>query len=149
MEQYTVTVQVRRAITEDISCLERFMSDNSDEYKISHASWISYTSSCQYATFYALCEVSQKILGVCVVMIAHQDLDIIYILTDKQYRMKGIGRLILNHIIKDLSPRKIYIDVSDKNCGAIEFYKRFGFTFIGRRKKYYVDVDALCGVKYC
>jgi ribosomal-protein-alanine N-acetyltransferase len=64
------------------------------------------------------------------------------------YRRRGLGTLMLNHIMalhdaKKPRPRKIILEVSSENHPAIGFYKKNGFIETGRRNKYYKQGDAI------
>lgn len=39
--------------------------------------------------------------------------------------------------------KKIFLEVNEKNIVAINLYKKFGFSAISRRQKYYGDDDAI------
>lgn len=55
---------------------------------------------------------------------------IISIAVDKNYRKLGVGKKLLERAISVLSLldiQTIYLEVSDKNKGAFEFYKKCGF----------------------
>lgn len=53
---------------------------------------------------------------------------------------KGYGRLLLNHILKELKIRKcrkLYVSTSSENNIAIDFYKEIGFNEEAVLKDYY------------
>jgi len=60
-------------------------------------------------------------------------------------RRTGLARRLLKVLEKTLTnTRELLLEVSEKNEGAIHFYESYGFTRIGKRKKYYRDgSDAL------
>ena len=70
--------------------------------------------------------------------------DIMNIVTKKSYRQNGIGSLILEKLItlaKSKNINSISLEVNINNAPAINLYKKFGFTTIGERKKYYNGTD--------
>ena len=74
----------------------------------------------------------------------YENMDIINIIVNKDYRYKGIGTKLLNYIVdnyKDIN--NIMLEVRESNNTAIEFYKKNGFKIINVRKKYYGNEDAL------
>ncbi len=57
----------------------------------------------------------------------------------KQWQRKNIGRLLLSEIVSKAREEKrsqIFLEVREGNS-AHDFYSRFGFRPIGRRKQYY------------
>jgi ribosomal-protein-alanine acetyltransferase len=61
--------------------------------------------------------------------------------TEKQ-RKKGIGGILLEHLIGDLQGQRItalFLEVRGQNKGALSFYRRHGFCQVGIRPGYYSD----------
>lgn len=58
---------------------------------------------------------------------------------NKNYRGKGIGRLLLDKVLeeikKNLEVKKIKIEVSESQVAAYQLYKKLGFREIGRTQK--------------
>lgn len=69
------------------------------------------------------------------------------------YRKLGIAKNLIEHYIncvnKDLI-KSISLEVRENNTPAINLYKNFGFSELGRRPKYYSDTleDAIILTKY-
>ncbi|MEN3015348.1 MAG: GNAT family N-acetyltransferase [bacterium] len=87
-----------------------------------------------------------RIIAFCLSSISYDHADILKIIVDKDYRFKGIGKKILSFNLGVLffkGVREIYLEVSEMNIVAINLYKKFGFSVIGKRKNYYGKVDAL------
>ena len=56
------------------------------------------------------------------------------------WRGKGIGWQMLTRGLEEfrrLRLRRIFLEVSERNTSALTLYKRFGFTEVGRRARYY------------
>ena len=69
---------------------------------------------------------------------------IISLAVDKNYRKLGAGRKLIARAISVLSLLKIntiYLEVSEKNNGAIEFYKKCDFKVDRIVPNYYSDGD--------
>lgn len=67
-----------------------------------------------------------------------------YILVKKQYRKKGVGKLLIIHLIdfsKSLKCNKIEIEVRKSNDVAIDLYLKDNFEIVGMRKKYYQNPE--------
>lgn len=66
------------------------------------------------------------------------------IVTKKQMRHNGFANFLLNELISISKKEKcstITLEVNENNLPAINLYKKFGFTEVGRRKKYYRNGD--------
>lgn len=58
----------------------------------------------------------------------------------QKYRCCGIGAELIKEILKNARDRKlgsVVLEVRETNVGAIELYKKIGFTLEGRRKNLY------------
>ena len=69
---------------------------------------------------------------------------IVSLAVDKNYRRLGAGRKLLRKaisILALLSINKVYLEVDDKNEGAVEFYKNCGFKIDRVVPKYYYNGD--------
>lgn len=60
--------------------------------------------------------------------------EIIYIAVDRVHRRHGYASRLIDDLKGD-----IFLDVRDKNEGAIEFYRAMGFKEYNRRENYYKD----------
>ena len=72
--------------------------------------------------------------------------EIMDIAVHKNYRMQGIASQMLAYMINEaklMNIKRINLEVNEKNLPALNLYKKFGFIEIGRRKKYYGDLDAI------
>ncbi len=80
-------------------------------------------------------------------------LDEVHITTlavETPYRRRGIAsRLVKTLIEKSRSggARFLTLEVRPSNKAARYFYEKWGFTVLGRRKRYYIDEDALIMTK--
>jgi ribosomal-protein-alanine N-acetyltransferase len=66
--------------------------------------------------------------------------DVLTIATAPEHRRKGCARLLLDaseQALKEQRVKTLYLDVSEKNEGAIILYKSCGYHPIGRRPAYY------------
>jgi ribosomal-protein-alanine N-acetyltransferase len=59
---------------------------------------------------------------------------------------RGIGALLLTELLGEADrrgARDVFLEVRSDNPRAQELYRRFGFTRIGVRRRYYIDADAI------
>jgi ribosomal-protein-alanine N-acetyltransferase len=78
-----------------------------------------------------------KIIGYLNYWIIKDEIEIIKIGVDPNFRRRGYGLKLLNQLISHESFSKIYLEVSDQNQPAILFYQKIGFIKVGVRAKYY------------
>ncbi len=86
--------------------------------------------------------IGQKIIGIYVLQIIIDEAQINYFSIIKNYRHKGFGSYLMSYLIKqckNLSIKKVLLEVSDTNSIAEVFYNKFKFLTVGRRKNYYKD----------
>lgn len=66
--------------------------------------------------------------------------EILRIAIKPSYQRRGLGKLLWIYFLKEAQLKgikKVYLEVSDKNLQAQNFYKKIGFKEIGVRKNYY------------
>ena len=91
--------------------------------------------------------LNNSMAGVCVFLKIYDELEIRYLSVHPSYKRRGLGKKLINNIIKECKNERItriILEVSSKNMQALSFYEYFGFETISIRKKYYKDgSDAL------
>lgn len=68
----------------------------------------------------------------------------------EKFRRRGIGSRLVEALVistANRGARYLTLEVRPSNLSAIKFYDKHGFKIIGRRKRYYVDEDALIMTK--
>ena len=93
-----------------------------------------------------------KPVGYLKARVTKDEIEIISILIDKKFRKIGIGKSLLNKLLNIAFKKKIqniFLEVSVENQIAINLYKKFNFTKVGKRKNYYfqdgryIDADIM------
>ncbi|MFC1841393.1 ribosomal protein S18-alanine N-acetyltransferase [Thermodesulfobacteriota bacterium] len=93
----------------------------------------------QISNFWALVDEDNIIGYVCFWML-EPEIHIINFAVKFEKRNKGIGKLLLKHVIDIGTGKKIekvWLEVRPSNLPAISIYKKFGFYETGRRIGYY------------
>ena len=81
-----------------------------------------------------------KVAGYASLYQAADELQIGNIAVAPDFHQRGIGTLLLEHIIKvaqNNQKRLIVLEVRPSNTAACNLYKKFGFKVAGKRKYYY------------
>ena len=89
-------------------------------------------------------KVQDEVIGYITSFMVLDEVYITNLLVAPEHRENGIGRALLSHLIEKIKQKKgfhIILEVREGNVGAINFYKKMGFQFIGSRKKYYSDTN--------
>ena len=91
--------------------------------------------------------LSESLIGISVFQVIPDEVQINFFVIKQKYRKKGFGTYLMNYLIKQcelLNINKLLLEVSLSNTTAEQFYSRFDFSTVGRRKNYYQDgSDAL------
>jgi ribosomal-protein-alanine N-acetyltransferase len=93
---------------------------------------------------YVACDTRRRIAGFALIRIAADESELLTIAVDPKWRGKRIGQALLRAAFDDLllSPaRRMFLEVSEDNAGAIKLYSREGFATISSRKGYYPKPD--------
>ena len=84
-------------------------------------------------------ESENKIYGYIIAWFIAGELEIGIIATDQNKRKNGVGSGLLNHLFREMKPTSCFLEVSNINTSAIEFYKHHQFKRISTRMNYYRD----------
>ena len=87
--------------------------------------------------------INDKLIGFIHIQDLIDEIDIINIVIDNNYRRKGYASKLIEHVISYANSKKIILEVSENNINAINLYKKYNFNEINRRKGYYNGVDAI------
>ena len=91
-----------------------------------------------------------NIIGFISYSMIYERAELNYIVTDEQYRRKGIGQKLLDYAIEDLKNNMVEnfsLEVNVNNKVAIKFYLKNKFEIKATRHNYYVDGDAYLMVR--
>lgn len=135
-------ILINKMTNEDLEKIKDNLSkdfDNFWNYEILKEELNSRTSK------YIVAKKSNNIIvGFAGIKIILDEAEIMNIVTKKEERHQGIGKLLLNEIIKISKENNIYLinlEVNAKNTIAINLYKKYNFKEVGLRKKYYNGQD--------
>lgn len=84
----------------------------------------------------------QRIAGFMIFWLVHDELHILNIATDPDYRRRGIARKLLEETLATARNHKCAmatLEVRRSNEAAIELYRSYNFRAVGIRPNYYVD----------
>ncbi|MCB0392455.1 MAG: GNAT family N-acetyltransferase [Bdellovibrionales bacterium] len=65
------------------------------------------------------------------------DCDILLIITQSERQKQGYMKELLTTLMKQEKAKTYFVEVHEKNIGAIEFYKKLSFEQVGMRKDFY------------
>lgn len=95
-------------------------------------------------SLYFVAKYNENILGFAGIIINYDFTEISNIVVKKDFRNKGIGKILLEKIInesKKLKKDNIYLEVNEKNEIALGLYEKYNFEKVGKRKEYYNKKD--------
>ena len=95
---------------------------------------------------YIVIKNDSEILGFAGIKIILDEAEIMNIVTKKEHRNQGIGKLLLEKLLleaKNKNIKRLNLEVNESNKIAIHLYEKFGFIQNGKRKNYYIDNDAI------
>ena len=99
---------------------------------------------------YLIAKIDNEIVGFVGITIILDTADITNIVVKKNYRSKGISKILLENIItlaKSNNCSKINLEVNETNIIAINLYKKYDFKQVGMRKNYYKNQNGLLFTK--
>lgn len=87
-----------------------------------------------------------KVAGYCLSQTVCAETEILNIAVAPEFRRRSFGKELLKSALEEAKNKKaetVFLEVRESNAAAINLYASFGFNKIGKRKKYYVDEDAI------
>jgi len=89
-------------------------------------------------------EKEERVVGYMIFSFVNEEADLLNIAVDSNMQRRGVGSIMLNHIVDILIAKKgkrIFLEVRASNDKAKSFYERFGFFQINVKKDYYHDTN--------
>ena len=86
---------------------------------------------------------SNNVIGFIHIQDLIDEIDIIDIVIDDEYRRKGYGKSLMKYIFDLYKGKKFILEVAINNEAAVNLYKSLDFKVINERKGYYNGIDAL------
>ena len=108
----------------------------------------SFRTDLQYnrLAFYRVAHFEDRLVGYIGAWLVLDEVHITTLAVDQEFRQKGIASALIQLLIDEAVNRgalSMTLEVRPSNKAARAFYKKWGFTIRGRRKRYYPDEDAL------
>jgi len=87
-------------------------------------------------------EVNGRVVGYVLFWLLPDEIDIHNIAVHREFRRRGLGRLLLNQVVSRARRRqslRVTLEVRISNIGARKLYEATGFVVSGVRRGYYSD----------
>ena len=79
----------------------------------------------------------EKVVGYVGSQTVLQEADMMNVAVADSHRRRGIARLLVEELIRQLDAYQLTLEVRQSNIAAISLYGSMGFTQVGMRKNYY------------
>ncbi len=127
--------QVRLWQAEDVQVIAQI----EDDQGFSRWSCKQLDESLQQHSCYLL-EKEKAIAGYAIFSQVIDEVELLNITFDRRYQGKGLATCLLRScllLFKQQGAKNCFLEVGEKNHGAIKLYRQVGFQSVGCRKKYY------------
>ena len=71
--------------------------------------------------------------------LGNHEYEILQIAVAKAHRKSGYGKRLWENFLENYKAKKVYLEVHEKNIGALSFYRGLGFVKDAIRENYYKD----------
>jgi len=91
---------------------------------------------------YMVAKKANKVIGYIGFVSVEDEGYITNVAVDYMYQRKGVGTLLMTHIFETaikLGVMRLFLDVRSSNTNAQRFYRKFSFSEISVRRRYYSD----------
>ena len=89
---------------------------------------------------WVLRDQADQLLGYFLLMLMADEAHLLNVAVSAQRQGQGLGRFLLNQAVacaRGLGKESVLLEVRPSNIRALEIYRRYGFSPIGRRRAYY------------
>jgi len=90
--------------------------------------------------------VSEEVLGFLLGRIIPDEAEILRLAVRPSFWRRGLGSKLLENFLERMRKhriKRVFLEVSTQNEGALKLYQKFGFKILAERKNYYEDSSAL------
>lgn len=136
-------LEVRKMTLSDLATIKNILNSDFDDfwsYNVFEEELKNNNST------YIVAILNAEIIGFAGIWKVIDEAHITNIVTKKSYRNRGVGTILLEHLIticKESSELKsLTLEVNEKNTIAQDLYEKFNFQILGKRKKYYNNEQA-------
>lgn len=80
-----------------------------------------------------------RVVGFTLFRTVADEAELLLLAVSPEFRRRGIGRMLLDHFLSDAADSgatRVHLEVREGNPAVI-MYREAGFSFVGRRRKYY------------
>ncbi len=98
-----------------------------------------------YGSEILVADIGNAVVGYVVVSYKEEEAKIMSVAVKKEFRRKGIGKMLLKEVIKRAKIRgvkRMTLEVRVSNKAAQELYKKLGFEVVGVLESYYSDGES-------
>lgn len=134
-----MNIQFRKMLPEDASSVEVVEKACFDMPWSRESFW---QEACNEKAYYLLAQVDEKVIGYVGMWVLFDEAQITNVAVSPEYQNKGIGRLMMQEIMKIAKEKKanaMTLEVRPSNDSALHLYESLGFKSVGRRRGYYED----------
>lgn len=83
-------------------------------------------------------------VGFVLARLAAGEAEILTIAVARSHRREGLGWLLMHAVLRELHAARaeaLFLEVDETNAAAVALYRRLGFREVGKRPRYYQNVD--------
>lgn len=131
---------IRKAIKSDVNAINKLGGKLHNNFESTYHIESEIDSS---IAIVMVAEENNSVVGYLYALDFEDNIDLLSIYVDEDYRLNHIGYKLLNELQKKCKDETITLEVSSTNIGALALYKKCNFKEVGIRKKYYKDSDAI------
>ena len=131
---------IRKAIKSDVNAINKLGGKLHNNFECTYHIESEIDSS---IAIVMVAEENNSVVGYLYSLDFEDNIDLLSIYVDEDYRLNHIGYKLLNELQKKCKDETITLEVSSTNIGALTLYKKCNFKEVGIRKKYYKDSDAI------
>lgn len=127
-------MKIRKYKNEDINLITLLGKELHDDFKFN----LDVFSNC------LVIEENEKLIGFVIYSVIYDRSEIVDIIIDSKYRLKGYGKKLLDCVIDKIKKTgclNATLEVACNNLPAVKLYESLGFIIEAKRKNYYDNTD--------
>lgn len=132
-------IWIKTYVNNDLGITENKVIENFREFNEEVEKYKEYIYKIKNFSYFFIALDNNKLIGFSIAKKRFYKKSIDTLFIDDQYQGNGLGSKLMDKMIKKLNSPKIYVDVISYNKKAINFYRKYGFSYLNKHRPIVLD----------
>lgn len=133
------SIWIKTYVNNELGITENKVIENFREFNEEVEKYKEYIYKIKNFSYFFIALDNNKLIGFSIAKKRFYKKSIDTLFIDDQYQGNGLGSKLMDKMIKKLNSPKIYVDVISYNKKAINFYRKYGFSYLNKHRPIVLD----------